>query len=324
LSVVRPRLASVPPRSSVLPPGAGNEELKKALKPDHEGAKKTEERTVRQTGVVQGHLDTPTIGANRDRDVTAIPAIEQTQDSLPDEPGQPGRFAQSTRRLVIMQPPRLHIVPMASRTFSPSADELVEQIKRPSVARRSLPHQCDPRVEGDLTSSAAPPRERWRSWPARKASERPGRPEPSACESSDQSQRRPAPRVRASDARSASAVVKRARFAFTMDSFMSRLSSIGRSAAGRSSEKIPGFASPPHDGFALDDVPDGGGSSSVSTIRPQEPDRHDPTVLPARSGRVSARPHQARHAGRSATATSPIPVMPPVRRAPDPAGLRPS
>ena len=114
MSVVRPRLASVPPRSSVLPPGAGNEELKKALKPDHEGAKKTEERTVRQTGVVQGHLDTPTIGANRDRDVTAIPAIEQTQDSLPDEPGQPGRFAQSTRRLVIMQPPRLHIVPMAS------------------------------------------------------------------------------------------------------------------------------------------------------------------------------------------------------------------
>lgn len=43
LSVVRSLLAPVPPRSSVLPPGAGNEEPKKALKADDEGAQKTEE-----------------------------------------------------------------------------------------------------------------------------------------------------------------------------------------------------------------------------------------------------------------------------------------
>jgi hypothetical protein len=84
LTVVRTLLAPVPPRSSVLPPGAGNEEPKKALKPDDERAKKTEERTVRQTRVVQGHLDTPAIGSNRDRDVASIAAIEQTQDGLPE------------------------------------------------------------------------------------------------------------------------------------------------------------------------------------------------------------------------------------------------
>ena len=76
-------VATVPPRSSVLPPGAGNEEPKKALKPDDEGAQKTEERTVRQTRVVQGQLDTPAIGSNRDRDVASIAAIEQTQGWSP-------------------------------------------------------------------------------------------------------------------------------------------------------------------------------------------------------------------------------------------------
>jgi hypothetical protein len=74
-----------------------------------------------------------------------------------------------------------------------------------------------------VNASAVPPRERERSWRARTGPRRPGRPEPSACESSDHIQRRPAPRVRASDAMSAMVPVKRARFAFTMDSFVSRL-----------------------------------------------------------------------------------------------------
>jgi len=81
--VVRSLLAPVPPRTSVLPPGAGNEEAKKALKTDDEGAKKTEDRTVRETSVVQGHLDTPAIRANRDGDVASIATIEQTQDWSP-------------------------------------------------------------------------------------------------------------------------------------------------------------------------------------------------------------------------------------------------
>jgi len=84
------RLAPVPPSSSVLPPGAGNEEAKKALKTDDERAKKTEERAVRQTGVVQGHLDTPAIAADRDRHVAPIAAIEQTQGRLPSGPVDPG------------------------------------------------------------------------------------------------------------------------------------------------------------------------------------------------------------------------------------------
>jgi hypothetical protein len=84
--VVR-RLATVPPRSSVLPPGAGNEEPKKALKPDDERAKKTEERPVRETVIVQGHLDTSTVGRHEDGDVAAVPAIEQTQHGLLNKPG---------------------------------------------------------------------------------------------------------------------------------------------------------------------------------------------------------------------------------------------
>jgi hypothetical protein len=76
------RLAPVPPRSSVLPPGAGNEEAKKTVKTGKERAKKTEERYVVETGAVQGNLDTPTVARHGDRDMAAIRAIEQTQRGL--------------------------------------------------------------------------------------------------------------------------------------------------------------------------------------------------------------------------------------------------
>jgi hypothetical protein len=85
------RLAPVPPRSSVLPPGAGNEEAEKAVKTGKERAKKTEERYVVETGAVQRNLDTPTVASDRDGDVTAIPAIEQTQRGLHKHPTQPTR-----------------------------------------------------------------------------------------------------------------------------------------------------------------------------------------------------------------------------------------
>ena len=78
------RLAPVPPRSSVLPPGAGNEEAKKALKTDKERAKKIEERYVRQTGSFSGHLDAPAVRRDDDGDVAAIASIEQTQGGLPN------------------------------------------------------------------------------------------------------------------------------------------------------------------------------------------------------------------------------------------------
>jgi len=102
------RLASVPPCPSVLPPGAGNEKAEKAVKTDQERAKKGEERTVGETRAVQGHLDAPTVRRHDDGDLAAIPAIEQTQCGLPALPGRPERFAQSTGRPVIVQPPGLH------------------------------------------------------------------------------------------------------------------------------------------------------------------------------------------------------------------------
>jgi hypothetical protein len=40
--------------------------------------------------------------------VAAIVAIEQTQIGLPNVPGQPGRCPQSTRRILIAQPPEPH------------------------------------------------------------------------------------------------------------------------------------------------------------------------------------------------------------------------
>ena len=102
------RLAPVPPVASVLPPGAGNEEPKKALKADDEGAQESEGRAVRQAGVVQGHLDTPAVRPNGDGNMASIATIEQTQHGLQNVPGSPGRSAQSTSRSVIAQPPELH------------------------------------------------------------------------------------------------------------------------------------------------------------------------------------------------------------------------
>jgi hypothetical protein len=65
--------------------------------------------------------------------------------------------------------------------------------------------------------------------------------------------RMPAPRLMAITARRASAVVKRARFAFTMTpSCAVRTWSGNRAVLCRHRPKIPGFASPPRDGFALD------------------------------------------------------------------------
>jgi hypothetical protein len=71
-------------------------------------------------------------------------------------------------------------------------------------------------------------------------------------DSHHQSHRIPAPTVRASDARTVSAHERRARVLFTIDPL--RAKSGSRRIGGRAvSCEIPGFASPPHDGFALDD-----------------------------------------------------------------------
>jgi hypothetical protein len=79
------RLAPDPPCPSVLPPGAGNEEPKKAVKTDEQRAKKGEERTVLETGVVQRHLHTATIRPDDDGDVPSISAMKQAQFDLPND-----------------------------------------------------------------------------------------------------------------------------------------------------------------------------------------------------------------------------------------------
>ena len=85
------RLAPVPPRSSVLPPGAGNEEAKKAVKTGKQRAKKTEERSVVEVRAVQRNLDVPAIARHDDGDTAAVLAIEQAQDGLQNNMAQPTR-----------------------------------------------------------------------------------------------------------------------------------------------------------------------------------------------------------------------------------------
>jgi hypothetical protein len=153
--------------------------------------------------------------------------------------------------------------------------------------------ELSPLPSSGFSSSGALPRERWPSWRVRTGSEGPERPEPSTSESSDQYQRTPAPMVRASDARSASAPVKRARFAFTLTPLSLDVCRVGDRQPGGLPRKIPGFASPPHDGFALDDEPSG----RAVCPSPEPSRRRDQMDMTRRSCpgpglRVSARAHR--------------------------------
>ena len=85
------RLAPVLPRPSVLPPGAGNEEAKKAVKTGKQRAKKTEERSVVEVRAVQRNLDVAAIARHDDGDTAAVLAIEQAQDGLQNNMAQPTR-----------------------------------------------------------------------------------------------------------------------------------------------------------------------------------------------------------------------------------------
>jgi hypothetical protein len=79
LSVAGASVALVPPRSSVLPPGAGNEEAKKALKPSKKRAKKIEGGYALGLEVAQGHVDAATIGRHDDGDAAAAATLEEVQ-----------------------------------------------------------------------------------------------------------------------------------------------------------------------------------------------------------------------------------------------------
>ena len=72
-------VASVPPRSSVLPPGAGNEEAKKAVKTGKKRAKKIEEGYALGCKVAQGHVDAASIGRHDDGDAAPVATLEEVQ-----------------------------------------------------------------------------------------------------------------------------------------------------------------------------------------------------------------------------------------------------
>jgi hypothetical protein len=74
-----PALATpVPPRSSVLPPGAGNEEAKKALKAQEERAKKIEGGYALEAEIA-GHQHAAAIRRHGDANGAAVPVLEQAQ-----------------------------------------------------------------------------------------------------------------------------------------------------------------------------------------------------------------------------------------------------
>jgi hypothetical protein len=178
-------------------------------------------------------------------------------------PGRPGRFAQSTRHFVIAQPPGPHVFARAGTKRRdgwgadpdpiPGVRSSGPDAKRPPVTRRSR-HGL---VRLDETTSSLPALPGLEN-ECRAGERADGQQHPkglSLQHASHQShQRSPAPIVRAIDATSARAHVRRTRLPFTSDSFESVEIIVSRQPGGLP-EKIPGFASPPRDGFALDGEP---------------------------------------------------------------------
>ena len=118
--MVRSRLAPVPPCPSVLPPGAGNQEAKKAVETGKKRAQETKGRYVIETGVRDGHLDAPAVRRDDDGDVAAIPTVEQTQCRLrgASTAGLDGGAAQSTGVILIAQAARPLRTPSAMRAHA--------------------------------------------------------------------------------------------------------------------------------------------------------------------------------------------------------------
>lgn len=82
-------LAPVPPHSSVLPPGAGNE-VQKALNADHERAKKGEKGYLERT-VLDRDVHAPTIGRHDDGDGAAVRSVQGAHGSRSLRAGSPMR-----------------------------------------------------------------------------------------------------------------------------------------------------------------------------------------------------------------------------------------
>jgi hypothetical protein len=144
-------------------------------------------------------------------------AVSRTQ------PGRSGRFAQSTRRLVIAQPPAPHVIDRVGTTRTGPKVALATRDRppdatRPPVTRRSRRGpDLGSRSRSDLPALSRFERERRRGDHGHDDEHPEGM---SLQHASHQShQRSPAPIVMAIDARSARAHVRRTRLPFTLDSF---------------------------------------------------------------------------------------------------------
>jgi hypothetical protein len=147
------RLAPVPPCPSVLPPGAGNEEPEKAIKTGKERAKKTEERYVVETGVVQRDLDASTIARHDDGDMAAIPAIEQTQRGLPNVT----RPTRAVRAVYEAPGDRATTCTTPSRSADPADGAMSEGLEPETTRPPGMPAVSTPIgriLMGPITSSA--------------------------------------------------------------------------------------------------------------------------------------------------------------------------
>ena len=89
-------VALVPPRSSVLPPGAGNEEAKKAVKAGKKRAELIEKGYVAGREIADRDGHAAAIGRHDDGDGAAMAILEQAQATHSQWPAS-GGSAQSSR-----------------------------------------------------------------------------------------------------------------------------------------------------------------------------------------------------------------------------------
>ena len=95
----------LPPRSSVLLPGAGNQ-AKKAVQPKKKRAKNRKQYDVDDAGLGQRHIDPATIAGDDDGDVATVLPVDQAHVRLRGDPRRqvPSGSGECTRRRSIAQP----------------------------------------------------------------------------------------------------------------------------------------------------------------------------------------------------------------------------
>ena len=124
-------LPALPPRSSVLLPGAGNE-AKKAIQPKKDRAKKGQQYDVDDSGLGHGHVHAPAVVGDDDRDMATMLAVQQAHVRLRGgcETAVPSGSGECTSRSLIAQPV------VGSRRYRPHRPIIPGRV---SVARGAAP-----------------------------------------------------------------------------------------------------------------------------------------------------------------------------------------